>query len=71
MIYVLKEFFQRIGSNIVCFFTDTLFPFVKTVLLYPFAKMGIVSAQLDIADNILENYFFIKLNAIMSAIGII
>lgn len=60
MIYVLKEFFQRIASNILDFFTDTLFPFVKTAFLYPFAKMGIVCAQLAIADIILENYFYEK-----------
>ena len=60
MIYILKEFFQRIASNISYFFTDTFFPLVKIILLYPFAMMGIISAQLAIADNILENYFFKK-----------
>lgn len=57
MIYVLKEFFQRIANNISYFFTDTFFPFVKTALLYPFAKAGIVSAQLDIAQIHLDNFF--------------
>lgn len=60
MIYVLKEFFQRIASNILDFLTDTLFPFVKPAFLYPFAKMGIVCAQLDIAEINLDNYFYEK-----------
>lgn len=58
--YFIREFFRRISGDISYFFTKTLFPFVKTVLIYPFAKIGIVSAQLAIADNILENYFFEK-----------
>lgn len=56
--YFVREFFQRISSDILDFFTDTLFPRLKTALLYPFAKAGNVSAQLDIVQIHLDNFFY-------------
>lgn len=57
MIYVEKEFLLKITNTISHFFSDMFFPSIKVILLYPFAKMGIVSAQLDIAQIYLENFF--------------
>ena len=56
--YEILDSIKRFFGSIIDFFTDTLFPRTKLGLLYPFAKSGVVFAQLSIANILFNHYWF-------------
>ena len=56
--YEILDSIKRFFGSIIDFFTDSLFPRTKIGLLYPFAKSGVVSAQLSIANILFNHYWY-------------
>ena len=56
--YEILDSIKRFFGSIIDFFTDSLFPRTKMGLLYPFAKSGVVSAQLSIANILFNHYWY-------------
>lgn len=56
--YEILDSIKKFFGSIIDFFTDSLFPRIKIGLLYPFAKLGIVTAQLSIANILFNHYWF-------------
>lgn len=62
MIWFICDFLDMAKREICWFFEDFLIPRIKIGLLYPFAKLGIVKAQLAIADILYIKYWDIYEN---------
>lgn len=59
-IWIITDNVKTIIYNIGYAVKDEIWPRLKIAFLYPFAKVGIVSAQLEIAKILYENYWVIN-----------